>query len=67
MKIDSKKFMIVLARNSMNISDLAVASNVSANTINSWIKKRVKRNPTTKSIGKVAKGLNCDVTELIEE
>lgn len=60
-------FKIALARKSMNISDLSLASGISSNTINSWLKTTNKRNPTTKALGKVAKALDVDVTELIEE
>jgi transcriptional regulator with XRE-family HTH domain len=67
MNLNITKFKIALARKSMNISDLSSASGVSSNTINSWLKNSGKRNPTTKALGKVAKALDIDVTELIEE
>lgn len=66
MKLSTSKFEIALARNSTNIKDLSVSSGVSSNTIYSWIKKRDNREPSTKNLGKVAKALKVDVTELIE-
>lgn len=60
------KFKIALARKSMNIIDLSLTAGISSNTINSWLKNSGKRNPTTKTLGKVANALDCDVTELIE-
>ena len=64
--LDSEKFKIALARNSMNVADLALKSDVSSNTINSWMKTTGRRNPTTKAIGKISTALGVDVTEIIE-
>jgi len=65
--MSTKKLKIALARKSMNISDLAIETGISNNTINSWLKNTGKRNPTTKLLGKVAKVLDVDVTEIIED
>lgn len=67
MNLSVKKLKIALARKSMRVSDLACISGISVNTINSWIKNTGKRNPTTRTLGMVAKALEVDVTELIEE
>lgn len=67
MKINDKKMKIALARKSMSVSDLACICGISPNTINSWIKNKGKRNPTTRTLGIVAKALEVDVTELIED
>lgn len=55
-----KKMRIALARKSMSVSG------ISQNTINSWINNKGKRNPT-RTLGIVAKALEVDVTELIED
>ncbi len=67
MELSITKLKIALARKSMNITDLSLASGVSCNTINSWLKRSGKRNPTTKALGKIANALDVDVTELIED
>lgn len=67
MNLSVKKMEIALARKSMSVSDLACASGISVNTINSWIRITGKRNPTTKKLGIVAKALDVDVTELIDD
>lgn len=67
MNISVKKMKIALARKSMSVSDLAYISGISQNTINSWIRNKGKRNPTTRTLGIVAKALEVDVTELIED
>ena len=67
MNLSTYKFRIALARKSMSVADLSSVSGISSNTINSWLKNKGKRNPTTKTLGKVCNALSCDVTELIEE
>ena len=59
------KFEIALANKEMNTSDLAKATGYSLNTIREYA--NLKRNPTTKSLGKIAKALEVDVTEILED
>lgn len=63
MEIDTYKLKIQMARAEMNINELAIASRMSKNTIASYTSG--KRNASTKKLGRLAKTLNCDVTDLI--
>ena len=56
---------MALAKKEMNTADLARATGYSLNTIRGYI--TLKRNPNTKSIGKIAKALGIDVMEILEE
>lgn len=67
MKLDVAKFKIILARRQMNPKDLAKVSGISYNTIASLIKNSGRRNPTFKTVGRLAAALEVDVTELIED
>lgn len=64
MKLDKEKFNIALAEKEMNTADLARATGYSLNTIREYA--TLKRNPTTKALGKIAKVLEVRVIELIE-
>lgn len=64
MEPDIKKILICMARNQMNDSDLLKAAGIQSSTW-SQVKKRGKARPVT--IGKIAKGLNVDVTEIIKD
>jgi len=66
MKLNIVKFKIILARKQMNPKDLAMVSGMSYNSINSWIKSTGRRNPSLKTLGRLAEALEVDVTELIE-
>lgn len=66
MKLNIINFKIILARKKMNPKDLAEASGISYNTINSLIKNVGRRNPSFKTLGRLAEALEVDVTELIE-
>ncbi len=65
MNIDVKQFTIALANAEMNTADLARCTGISLNSIRAYVNK--KRKPTTKAMGKIAKALNVDVTELLED
>lgn len=63
MKLDERKFNIALARKEMNTSDLAKATGYSLNTIRKYA--TFKSNPTTKSLGKIARALDVKVEDLL--
>lgn len=63
MKVNSKKFEIIMANACMTFSDLSKKSGISQFTI-ARIKSGTNANPAT--IGKIAKALNVSVEELIE-
>lgn len=64
MKIDIKKFEIALAKSCMSITELAEASGVDDVTLSRMRNK--KQEPRPRTIGKIAKILQVDVIELIE-
>lgn len=64
MKIDFQKLQIAMATSCLNKSELADAAGVARITISMYFSG--KRNPSTKTIGKIAKALNVPVTEIIE-
>lgn len=65
MKLNKEKFYFALASKEMNTSDLARETGYSLNTIRAYA--NMKRVPTTKAIGKIARVLCIDVAELIEK
>ena len=65
MKINKKKLETVMAQNCIGILELANISNISRTVLFRIGKKNSNLRPTT--VGKIAKALNCDVTELIEQ
>lgn len=67
MNISTDKLKLALARNELNVKDLSIESGIPINTIYSWLKNKGRRNPNTKNLGKIAKVLKVDVTELIED
>lgn len=64
MKLSKTKFEIALANKEMNTADLARATGYSLNTIREYA--TLKRNPTTKAMGKIAKTLGIQVQDLME-
>lgn len=64
MKANHKKLQIAMARACMNLQDLAKASDLPPQTVNGALRGRGIRPGT---IGKIAKALDCDVTEILEE
>ena len=65
MKLDPKKLEIEMARREMGVRDLAAKADISFSAVSKYI--RGLMNPKTKPIGKIAKALNVDVTEIIME
>lgn len=65
MNLDTKKLQMLMAKKQINIGELAGKSNLSAASISSFFSGR--RNPSIKSIGKLAYGLEVEVEELLED
>ena len=65
MRINIKKLNIAQATKCFSNIELSQSANVGLQTITEI--KNGKRTPTLKTIGKIARALNCDVTELIEQ
>ena len=63
MTINRKKLRLAMARACMNTADLAEAAQIPRPTLNNAIKGRGVR---TGTLGKIARALGVDVTELIE-
>lgn len=63
MKLNRNKVDIVLARNSMSISDLAASYGCSKNRIYAILNSL---NIKPQSAGKMAIALKCDVTDIID-
>lgn len=64
MKVDNRKFQIAMARACMNVDDVVKAANMPRPTVNNAIQGRSIR-PAT--VGRIAKALGVDVTEIIKE
>lgn len=64
MKLNIQKLQIAMANACMNKTNLAEASGISRISIGRYFSG--KRNPSAKSIGKIAKALNVSVTEIID-
>ena len=60
LKADRKKLELAMAMACMNTEDLQKASNIPRATLNN-------RNVRPGTIGRVAKGLGVDVTEILED
>ena len=65
MKINKKRLETAMAQNCIGILELADISNVSRTVLFRIGKEKSNLRPVT--VGKIAKALNCDVTELIEQ
>lgn len=64
MKIDTTKLDVAMANACMSAADLCDKSEISKPT---FAKIRTgKRNPKPITVGKIAKALNCSVTDLLE-
>lgn len=63
MKVSKDKLDIYLANSCMNYKELSEKSGVSTVTISRMING--KQLPKTKTLGKIAKALNTNVTEII--
>lgn len=65
MKLDYKKVDLILARKQMMIKELSQLSGIAESAL---VKiKKGKQIPRPATIGKIAKALDVDVTELIEQ
>lgn len=64
MKVDNKRLEIAMARACMNIDDVVKAADMPRPTVNNAIQGRNIR-PAT--VGRIAKALCVDVTEIIKE
>jgi len=64
MRIDSNQLKLLMARNTITISELAKNSSLSRIFIGNCLKGNANPKPAT--IGKIAQGLGVDVTELLE-
>ncbi len=65
MNLDLKKTLIIMARKCMDDKDMLKKAELSSAT---WTQiKSGKCKAKTSSIGKIAKGLGVDVTEIIED
>lgn len=65
MNIDKQKFMLLMADKQISLLNLSKDSGVSSATICRIQRGEGSCKPAT--VGKIAKALNCDVTELLEE
>lgn len=65
MEINAKKLKIAMARKCMSSTDLAKAVGCSKESINQIISG--KRGVPTKKLGEIAKALEVDVTEILED
>lgn len=64
MKVDNKRLKIAMARACMNIDDVVKIAEMPRPTVNNAIQGRNIR-PAT--VGRIAKALGVDVTEIIKE
>lgn len=64
MKLDRKKIYIILSRKLMTVTELAEVYGVSRARMNVILNQR---EVSIVSAGRMAKALNCDVTEILEE
>ena len=64
MKVDFQKLQIAMANNCMNKSDLAIAVGISRISISKYFSGQ--RNPSIKTLGRIAKALNVSVADLVE-
>lgn len=63
-KADKEKIMLLMARNCLNLADLAKKAEMPEVTTKNVV---YGRNTRPKTIGKVAKALGVDVTEILEK
>ena len=64
MTLNNSKLLIAMASKCMTTADLARETGYSLSAIRSYVNK--ERKPSTKAVGKIAKALGVDVTEIIE-
>lgn len=64
MKANKKKIQIIMARTCLTVSEIAIKAEMPISTIKNVLKGKAVK-PAT--IGKVAKALGIDVTEILED
>lgn len=65
MKLCQKKYELLVAEKCLSDKEISILSGVGRSTITQI--KKGRREPMPQTLGKLAKALNVDVTELIEE
>lgn len=65
MKVSKKKLQLAMAKKCINSCELAELTGVSKSLISSYFAG--SREPRPKTLGKIAKVLGVDVTEIVEE
>lgn len=65
MSLDLIKIKIAMAKKCLSVNELADNSGLGRSTVSKLINGKAE--PTTKSLGLLAKALNVDVTEIIAE
>ncbi len=65
MNVDKQKFMLLMANKQISLLNLSKDSGVSSTTICRIQRGEGSCKPAT--VGKIAKALNCDVKELLED
>lgn len=65
MILDVKKVLVIMARKCMSDKEMLAKAEMSASTWNQI--KNGKCNAKTFTIGRIAKGLNVDVTDIIKD
>ncbi|MDO9492480.1 helix-turn-helix transcriptional regulator [Acetobacterium sp.] len=64
MKLNKNKVLILLAEKDLNQGDLALIASMSRSTVNALVNGK---SGSMKSIVRIAKGLNVNVMDIIEE
>lgn len=64
MKLDTNKFMMILAEKQVNLKELCVEARIGISTLQ---KVRKGNTPRPATIGRIAKALNVDVQDIIQE
>lgn len=65
MKLSTEKLNLAMARSCLSIGDLCERSGIPRPTLSQV--RRGTRNPQPKTIGRIAKALNIDPSELLEQ
>ena len=65
MKFDNEKFMVATANSGMMLKDVAKKADISENALRDI--RYGKAKPRTSTLGRIAKALNVDVRDIIQE
>ena len=65
MSLNLSKIKIAMARKCLSVNDLVEKSGLGRTTVSKIVNGKAE--PTTKSLGLLAKALNVDVTEIIDK